>query len=140
MQTFLPHWNYVDSARALDRRRLGKQRIEVLQILRALSGQSRGWENHPAVKMWRGYEHELVAYGLAMCAEWIRRGYSDTTAPKIAAFDERYHHQRNGKTPPWLGDAALHEGHRAHLMRKDSTFYRFFENTNPDAPLVWPVQ
>lgn len=48
MQTFLPYPSFAESARVLDRQRLGKQRVEVLQLLRALTGQTKGWANHPA--------------------------------------------------------------------------------------------
>ena len=59
MQTFLPYKSFRKTALCLDNKRLGKQRVETLQILRALTGyynQSGAWLNHPAVKMWRGYE------------------------------------------------------------------------------------
>ena len=36
MQTFLPYPDFAASAAALDDRRLGKQRVEALQVLRAL--------------------------------------------------------------------------------------------------------
>ena len=48
----------------LDPLRLGKQRVEALQILRALTVPGYGWRHHPAVKMWAGYEEALVRYGL----------------------------------------------------------------------------
>jgi len=86
MQTFLPYPNFTKSAAVLDRQRLGKQRVETLQILRALSDSSYGWQNHPAVKMWRGCERALAAYGLLICAEWIDRGYKDTCMKKIMTF------------------------------------------------------
>ena len=35
MQTFLPHADFDRSAEVLDLRRLGKQRVEVIQIVRA---------------------------------------------------------------------------------------------------------
>ena len=38
MQTFLPHPNFAASAHVLDRQRLGKQRVENLQIMSALLG------------------------------------------------------------------------------------------------------
>ena len=70
MQTFLPEVTFTASAKALDNKRLGKQRVEVLQLLRALSGESKGWVNHPACKMWHGFEMALAVYGLAICDEW----------------------------------------------------------------------
>jgi hypothetical protein len=52
MQTFVPYGDdFHRNADALDIRRLGKQRVEGLQILRCLSGLSTGWRNHPIVKM-----------------------------------------------------------------------------------------
>ncbi len=54
MQTFLPYPDFAESARVLDNKRLGKQRVEVLQILNVLTDSTRkGWRNHPAVAMWR---------------------------------------------------------------------------------------
>ena len=63
MQTFLPVADFAESARLLDSPRLGKQRVETLQILRALELPDYGWANHPAVRMWRGRTPALVAYG-----------------------------------------------------------------------------
>ncbi|WP_202919120.1 MSMEG_6728 family protein [Saccharothrix deserti] len=79
MQTFLPRATFGRSAATLDTRRLGKQRVETLQILRALVWPEYGWKRHPAVLMWRGFTPALVAYGLAVCDEWRRRGHRDGT-------------------------------------------------------------
>ena len=53
MQTFLPYPDFLDSAQCLDYRRLGKQRVEAMQIHNIVSGKrsTGGWINHPAVKM-----------------------------------------------------------------------------------------
>lgn len=67
MQSFLPYPDFARSARVLDDRRLGKQRVEALQIYRALTREKYGWRNHPAVLMWRSYDEALIAYGIAMC-------------------------------------------------------------------------
>lgn len=84
MQTFLPYRSFIESAKCLDNKRLGKQRVEVLQILNTLTGKSNGWSNHPAVRMWRGYERALCAYGLEVCEEWhYERGFKDTCWTKI---------------------------------------------------------
>src|SRR5687768_5243480 len=56
VQTFLPYPDFERSARALDPRRLGKQRVEVLQICNALHRETGGWINHPVTRMWRGFE------------------------------------------------------------------------------------
>ena len=36
MQTFLPYENFDDSMQSLDNLRLGKQRVEALQIIKAI--------------------------------------------------------------------------------------------------------
>jgi hypothetical protein len=59
LQTFLPYLDFVACARVLDSRRLGKQRVEALQILRALLVPEYGWRHHPAVLMWKGYPEAL---------------------------------------------------------------------------------
>lgn len=47
-----PTPKFIDTAKILDYRRLGKQRVETWQVLLALGGKSKGWVNHPAVRMW----------------------------------------------------------------------------------------
>ncbi|MEV7045615.1 MSMEG_6728 family protein [Amycolatopsis sp. NPDC051061] len=84
MQTFLPCADFTASARTLERRRLGKQRVEALQVLRALVVPGYGWRHHPAAKMWTGYEEALTRYGLEVCAVWRALGAADTCAVKLA--------------------------------------------------------
>ena len=64
MQTFLPSDDFALCAMTLDRQRLGKQRVETLQIMQTIAGLSRGkgWINHPATKMWIGHESYLMLY------------------------------------------------------------------------------
>jgi hypothetical protein len=149
VQTFLPFADFEETARSLDTRRLGKQRVETLQIVRALTQPGNGWRNHPAVLMWRGYEEALGAYGLAICREWQRRGYADSCELKIlddlGAAGVRVpvrsvaELRQAGQLPPWLGDGALHRSHRSALVRKDPDFYRpAFGDVPPDLPYVWP--
>ena len=51
----------LETARALDDRRLNKQIIECKQILDALNG-AKAWSNHPCVLQYRGYEQWLYEY------------------------------------------------------------------------------
>ena len=144
VQTFLPYPSFARSAAVLDSRRLGKQRVEALQILRALHLEGYGWANHPAVLMWRGYTRALVAYGLAVAYEWQERGHADTTRDNIAEFarpapalvESRL---PAGERPPWLGWSALHRSHQAALMRKDAAAYESaFPGVRIDHPYIWP--
>ena len=136
MQTFLPYADFSQSAAVLDYRRIGKQRVETYQILRALRGESSGWANHPATKMWRGFEASLVEYGIAICDEWVSRGYRDTLRDKFAVMSADY---RAAFEPDWLGDPALHASHQSNLYRKDPDFYSLFAPVGGDLLYVWPV-
>ncbi|MEU4618529.1 MSMEG_6728 family protein [Actinoplanes sp. NPDC023801] len=151
MQTFLPLPGFLASARVLDPKRLGKQRVEAIQVLRGLVRPGYGWRHHPAVKMWHGYEEALVRYGLDMCAVWTEGGNADTCAATLvtdlrgAIGIEDVRSQpalaEAGDLPPWLDDADLHLSHRSALIRKDPAFYRplFGPDVPDDLPYVWPA-
>lgn len=142
MQTFLPYPDFWRSVIVLDRQRLGKQRVEAWQIYRTLTGQSKGWANHPATKMWRGYEAALANYGLYACSEWKSRGYKDSLSEHF--LDALEHHNivlsSQITMPDWMGVAALHSSHRSNLLRKNPEWYGGFGwQEGPDEPYYWPV-
>ena len=133
MQTFLPYEGFRQSAQALDYKRLGKQRVEALQIHNIVSGKrtTGGWVNHPAVKMWQGYENALAVYHNTMIDEWVDRGYNNNM-PKLPVD--------NYLIPAWLGDERLHSSHRANLLRKDADFYSTKGwQESPDIEYFWPT-
>lgn len=139
MQTFLAYESFKDSAECLDTKRLGKQRVEVLQLLKALGGETSGWVNHPACKMWRNHEHSLILYGVYVCETWIAKGYKDTCLEKILAYAKKWPVD-SGK-PSWLGDSEFHRSHRSNLLRKNYEFYSRFGWSEPtDLPYIWPVK
>lgn len=124
MNTFLPAASFDLSAEYLDRRRLGKQRVEVVQMLDALTGVKAGWRNHPATRAWAGHEHALARYGLACVGAWVARGYRDTRRPLLLAVLEQ---QPDTGLPSWVGDASVHAQYRRLLLRKDHDHYSQFE-------------
>jgi hypothetical protein len=150
MQTFVPYADFEASARALDVKRLGKQRVEVIQIVRALTVPDYAWKSHPAVLMWKGYEEALGRYGITMCEVWLELGFGDTCAATIAADLAAFGipHLRTeaelaeaGALPPWLFDDTVQQSHRSALVRKDPEFYRQkFPDVRPDIEYVWPVR
>lgn len=143
MQTFLPYKSYRKSASVLDRQRLGKQRVEGLQILHCLLGiGSQRWRHHPAVKMWRGAELSLAHYVLEVCHEWTRRGYKDTVAGKVVACLSRCGYAQIGYVKPqWLGNYRLHRSHQSNLIRKSPAQYRaLFPRVPSTLPYMWPTQ
>lgn len=145
MQTFLPYASFTRSAAVLDRARLGKQRVEVVQIIKALTIPNYPWFHHPAVLMWKGHEEALVRYGLTMSQEWVARGFEDTCADLYAPLAGltlvRTEDQlaEDGALPDWLGDVDFHRAHQSSLLRKEPEHYlTFFGDVPDDLPYVWP--
>lgn len=52
----------LETAKALDKRRLNKQIIECRQILNAINGKSNAWKNHPCTIQYRDNVNWLIAY------------------------------------------------------------------------------
>jgi DNA-binding transcriptional regulator YiaG len=141
MQTFMPHPSYAQSAASLDQRRLGKQRVEAMQMVRAIMDPSYGWQSHPAVTMWRGHGAALITYGIVICDEWISRGYKDTGRRKLVSVQHMMVSLGERATKPeWVGDEAFHRSHRSNLVRKDPSHYGpLFPGVPDDIEYVWPA-
>lgn len=127
----------------LDYRRLGKQRVECKQIYQALILPSAGWKNHPAVKMWKGYELSLLDYAIEIYNEWISRGYKDSlhgyfvTARAVAMEESEEKHYP--LKPHWFGWTSFHSSHRAALLKKDFLHYSQFKwKEVPQISYIWP--
>ena len=153
MQTFLPAMTFAESARALDQKRLGKQRVETLQIMSVLTGLKwdkereevveaapKGWANHPVAKMWRGYEAALMKYQEAICEHWLSLGFKDTCLGKTRAIFEASPMAKNDVVmPPWY-EEELVKSHQAALLYKDEEFYSQFSwGVEPEYNYKWPV-
>lgn len=133
MNTFLPYPNYYDSLNCLDPSRLGNQIYRECKTL--VNG---GWKNHPASKMWRGYEYSLCLYALTGLVVLSYRGkhyqhHYDWFIDKIRQFEY-------SDPPPWLGREDIHSSHRSNLLRKDPEWYgKFGWSEAPSEGYVWPV-
>ena len=140
MQTFMTHDNYVDTAKALDNKRLGKQRVEAYQILKALRGDyndTGAWVNHPATVMWSGYQYDLALYGLTISVEWYERGNEDNMMDKFNDLMVQYRDNNREASPWWVNSELLRLTHQSNLMRKASDLYDF--NVPDNIPYVWPL-
>lgn len=131
MQTFLPYADFSKVAEVLDDKRLGNQAYNECRVL--ING---GWPNHPASKMWQGYDSALARYAIALLTELIRRTgqyYNDHIAYFNAFIDD-------DRMPPWLGDERVHSSHRAALLHKDPAWYSQFDwKEEPSLDYFWPV-
>ena len=143
MQTFIPYLDFFKSLNCLDSPRLGKQRVEAMQILKALEnpGTSR-WENHPATVMWCDNLDALEQYHDIAIIIWKSRGYKNNlpfkkykpTMSEGSFIDAKF------PMPWWWGDYYIHSSHRANLLRKDPKWYgQFAWKEKPIDGYVWPV-
>lgn len=144
MQTFfpIPVSSYKEQARVLDNKRLNKQALEAWQIMMVSlevdpEGNYRspkGWRNHPAVAMWRGYEYALYEYLVAMVEEWRRRGFKSTIDVKakatLDAIALRGLVLQDHTPPPWIRNteklSEISKTHRIALLVKDYDHYKQF--------------
>jgi hypothetical protein len=139
MQTFLPYSDFYKSGSILDQKRLGKQRVEVLQMLNKIRGitQGKGWSNHPCTKMWSKTPNALVEYGVQICHAWRDRGYKDTCLDKIKAH---FVPTETKEMPSWLGDVHFHLSHKSMLIQKKPEFYsNLWPNVPNNLEYIWPV-
>lgn len=130
MQTFLPYINSLDAARALDNKRLNKQILEGYQILKVLSGASPSgaWRNHPAVLMWKGYEHGLWNYIRSMVDIASLRGIkTENNVKNLNELYKQYNEDWGNEHPAFWRDEnkvmRIITTHRANLFKKDPIYY-----------------
>ena len=115
----------------LDRARLGKQRVECVQIMRAIA-HGGGWAHHPADKMWSEHPAALALYHDCVIREWERRGYANNMSLMLPPPSTIV-------LPDWLGGEELHASHRAALLAKDPKWYiQFGWTEEPRVEYVWP--
>jgi len=141
MQTFLPYIDFLKSAKVLDNKRLGKQRVEAKQILDIIEGKAEpnehgkiAWINHPAVKMWEGYANCLRYYINCIIREWVSRGFKNNMeSERCMIFSIVY--------PDWIGNKEFHDSHKSKLLEKNKEFYSQYNwDVEPDLPYYWPTK
>jgi len=140
VQVFIPTADNKMTAKILDYRRLGKQRVECFQILNAIKQRqsndthdgtrTRGWVNHPCTIMWESYPQFLIDYASTICKEWRARGYTDNMLPRFDLLREEF--SDNIIVPPWWGNEELHRSHQSRLLQKNFDHYsKWFDNNIP---------
>jgi hypothetical protein len=137
VNTFLPYPDMVKSLDCLDDKRLGKQRVETYQLIRALEGETRGWRNHPACVMWEKCIPALKLYHDVSLIIWQNRGFKNSM--KFYYNNDADSMGYSVDVPDWWGDEAFHASHRSNLLRKDPIHYSKFNWTEPNnLPYIWP--
>lgn len=135
VNTFLVSIDLEENARMLDNQRLGKQRVEAMQIINVLEKGGKGWSNHKCTVMWRGYVDCLKHYTNTIIREWERRGYKNTM--------ETYEVPPYFEKPWWLavGWKPLLFSHQAMLIRKQPSHYKKLFSPPAeyfDVGYIWP--
>ena len=164
VSTFLPVPDYRESCEMLDSKILGKQRSEIKIILAGLTGvrfkkwqgeyalelpATRGYQNHSASRMWRGYEYQLAVLGQINCEVWNER-YSHPLEEGQKGYDtwvdmvdwQKWIVDNDGTTemPFWFGREDIHSSHRSVLLSKKFDWYsQFGWSEEPVYKYVWPV-
>lgn len=143
MQTFLTHFDFKETAKHLDNKRLNKQIVEATQILSTLKKiDSKGnvigqhakkpaWVHHPAVLMWINCETALISYIASCVNEWEVRYNKkrNLVLPTINTFSK----------PDWLTEKLI-VSHRANLVRKSNFYLQYDWDVNPSMPYHWPYR
>jgi len=146
MQTFITDFDMEQNAKNLDNKRLGKQHVECCQIAMCLLEKESKWKNHPAVKMWKGYEPFLIeTYLKAILIEWEIRGFKGEKCWNHydrlhkAVQQLRIHKYAYWQIPSWLTKDFI-EAHRSNLIRKNKDYYKSkFPNTKEGLDYIWPI-
>ena len=105
----------LETAMALDQKRLRKQIIECKQILDAINGIGKGWFNHPVVKMYKKHTLWLVYY--TKCLLLYMYGY-EGNAKVCSDLADLF-------TPSFLTDELCNQ-HKRRLFTKNPQHYAQF--------------
>ncbi len=138
MIIFLPDQSYFECAKILDYKRLGKQRVEARWLLQELQKENSRFKNHPLYKMFDGYQYMVISYGIAICEEWLNRGYKDTLLNWFLDQDQENY---DDSDPWWIFDERIYSSHRTKLITKDPVYYSKFgwsEIPDPNCSYYWP--
>ena len=103
----------IETADALDKRRLNKQIIECRQILSVIEGISKAWANHPCVLMYREHAYWLEIYMRVLSL--YQKGIEDGAILASYVADEF--------RPPFHIEAYFNQMKRR-LFTKDNEHYR----------------
>lgn len=154
MITYHLDQDHTVTAEILRNRELEEQQLHVrliLDVIHETIGNIAVWEKHPVVRLWRGYEAQLAAYGLVMCDEWESRGHEPLSHGKMrtaiawhldtAASVEDFVMEK----PPWMEDreifGMLMLSHQSLLVHKAPKHYRkYFPDVTPSTTPYWPVR
>jgi hypothetical protein len=137
MQTWITDYDFYKSASNLDTKRLGSQIYEGIHILASLLdvndklvNPKRNVKNHPAAKLWIGYEKELLFYIHEHLWFWFGKNYSSIINYENYKILLHVLGWCSAKTLNWITDNLI-QTHRSALIQKNPDHYR---RIWPDCP------
>lgn len=168
MQTFLPYDDVVKTMKCLDYQRLGKQRVEAMQIMKALK---------QGPKVIRCYDPKQLPAGrkyihiynyfpdkLSKYEKYVKTPWFNHPATKMwrdnldalayyhnACIDEwiargynnnmlHIKHKKKFKMPSWFGNKVFHAKHRGTLLSKNKKWYSQFKwKEKAVYDYYWPI-
>ena len=152
LMTWLPLPSFKDSVTCLSDEHLGSLRYHVLEIMEYMHQPEDSqlpisytghevYEDSPIIQMWKGYELQLIEYGLEACEVWAaRHNDKNKMYEKLSLhLDWAATEDANMGKPNWFGEIEFHLSHQAELLRQDRMFYKEHFSWDGDRPLVWPV-
>ncbi len=148
VQTFLPFPRFDASAAVLDDARLGKQRVETLQVLRALVLEDYGWAHHPAVRdvarpgagAGRVRPGLRPTSGCGAATPTARPPRSPSSPREVVGLDQDELEARRPDAVRGCTTRGSTRSHRAALLRKDPARYAaaLDDGVDPETPYLWP--
>lgn len=127
MQTFITDKDFYKSASNLTRQHLQAQIYEGIHILASLLdvndklvNPKRSVKNHPASKLWVGYETELLYYIYCHISEWIDKRGCESKINSLNFILLRKYININweNQNPSWITDELI-QTHRSVLIQKE---------------------
>ena len=151
VNTFITSPSLEKCAKNLDNLRLGKQRVECIQLISFIENtNNKGFKNHPVLIMWKEHVTALKVYCNFMIREFIARGFENTIPiyeldeTKIVFYDNIFN-EETGLTeiikpqiekdsivfPIWFNWNPLILTHQASLLKKNNNYYSKIFEHNP---------
>ena len=133
MQVFHPYKSALKSIQCLDNSRMGKQRLECIQILLANNNIDTEWEvpksvpPHKNVVLWKNYSGYLFYYLGILLNEWEDRGMKNFVCRGMyEKLRNIYGLQENTKRPRFIDNKFIQTQRLSLLNKKMEHYYKFF--------------
>lgn len=143
VNTFITSESLEECAKNLDNLRLGKQRVECIQLISFIENKdNKGFRNHPILIMWSNNVDALKVYCNFMIREWIKRGFTNTIElydldeSKIVFYKNIYNEETKLTEiikpeikddsivfPIWFNWKPLILSHQSSLLKKNFDYY-----------------